>query len=129
MGDVELTLVFLLVAVAALSAAARRMDVPYPIVLVVGGAVAGAIPALPDVTLNPDLVLVVFLPPLLYSGAFFANLRELRADLRPISLLSIGLVLATTVCVAVAAHAAIDGLPWGAAFALGAIVAPTDPVA
>jgi CPA1 family monovalent cation:H+ antiporter len=129
MGDVELVLVSLLVAVAGLSAVARRLNVPYPIVLVLGGAVLGALPSLPEVTLEPELVLVLFLPPLLYSGAFFSNLRELRADLRTISLLSIGLVLATMAAVAVAAHAVIDGLPWGAAFALGAIVAPTDPVA
>ena len=71
-----------------LSAAARAINVPYPIVLVVGGALLGLLPiGLPEVELDPDLVLVIFLPPLLYSGAFFANLRDLRADLRPISLL------------------------------------------
>jgi monovalent cation/hydrogen antiporter len=128
MGGVEVILVLLLVAVAGLSATARQLNIPYPIVLVVGGAVIGALP-LPNVHLNPDLVLVVFLPPLLYSGAFFANLRELRADLRTISLLSIGLVLATMTAVAVVAHAVIDHLPWSACFALGAIVGPTDPVA
>ena len=113
-----------------LSAAARAINVPYPIVLVIGGAIMGLAPiGLPEVELDPDLVLVIFLPPLLYSGAFFANLRDLRADLRPISLLSIGLVLATMVVVAVVAHEMIDGLCWPAAFALGAIVGPTDPVA
>ena len=79
--------------------------------------------------LDPDLVLVIFLPPLLYSGAFFANLRDLRADLRTISLLAVGLVLATMVVVAVVAHEVVDGLSWPAAFTLGAIVGPTDPVA
>ena len=74
-------------------------------------------------------MLVIFLPPLLYSAAFFATLRDLQADLRTISLLAIGLVAATAVAVAVVAHALIDGLPWAAAFALGAIVAPTDPLA
>ena len=88
-----------------LSAAARAINVPYPIVLVVGGAIMGLAPiGLPEVELEPDLVLVIFLPPLLYSGAFFANLRDLRADLRTISMLSIGLVLATMVVVAVVAH-------------------------
>ena len=72
---------------------------------------------------------MLFLPPLLYAGAFFANLRDLRANLRPITLLSIGLVLATMVVVAVVAHELIDGMSWPAAFALGAIVGPTDPVA
>src|SRR5918992_1206422 len=82
-----------------------------------------------DIELEPELVLVLFLPPLLYSAAFFSNLHELRRDMRAISLLAVGLVLATMCTVAVVAHAIVDGLPWGAAFALGAIVAPTDPVA
>ena len=80
-------------------------------------------------TLDPDLVLVIFLPPLLYAAAFFASLRDLRRDLRAISMNAIGLVIATAVGVAVVAHALIDGMTWGAAFALGAIVAPTDPIA
>jgi Na+/H+ antiporter len=126
---VELVLISLLVAVSVLAAASRAIGVPYPIVLVLGGLVMGFLPGLPDATLEPELVLVVFLPPLLYSAAFFANLRDLKADLRSISLLAIGLVIATAAAVAVAAHALIDGLPWAAAFALGAIVAPTDPVA
>ena len=129
MHDVELVLVSLLVAVAGLAAAARAVDIPYPIVLVAGGLVLGFVPGLPEVELDPDLVLVIFLPPLLYSAAFFANLHDLKRDVRPISLLAVGLVLATMCTVALVAHALVDGLPWGAAFALGAIVAPTDPVA
>jgi Na+/H+ antiporter len=127
--EVELVLISLLVAVAGLAAAARAVNVPYPIVLVVGGLALGFVPGLPEVELEPDLVLVIFLPPLLYSAAFFANLHDLKRDMRAISLLAIGLVLATMCVVAVVAHAVVDGLPWGAAFALGAIVAPTDPVA
>ena len=84
---------------------------------------------LPEVELEPDLVLVIFLPPLLYSGAFFANLRDLRADLRTISMLSIGLVLATMVGGRRRRARDDRGLCWPAAFALGAIVGPTDPVA
>jgi CPA1 family monovalent cation:H+ antiporter len=129
MGEVEIVLVSLLLAVALLGSAARALDVPYPIVLVVGGLVLGFVPGLPQATLEPDLVLVIFLPPLLYSAAFFASLRDLRADLRPIALLAIGLVLATAGVVGVIAHAVIGGIPWAAAFALGAIVAPTDPLA
>jgi Na+/H+ antiporter len=129
MHDVELILVSLLVAVAGLAAAARAVNIPYPIVLVAGGLVLGFVPGIPDVQLPPDLVLVLFLPPLLYSAAFFANLNEIRRDARPISLLAIGLVLATMGAVAVVAHALIDGLSWAAAFTLGAIVAPTDPLA
>jgi monovalent cation/hydrogen antiporter len=131
MHGVELVLISLLVAVSVLAAASRTIGVPYPIVLVLGGLVLGVtqIPGLPNVELAPDLVLVIFLPPLLYSAAFFANLHDLKRNMRPISLLAVGLVLATMCIVAVVAHALIDGLPWGAAFALGAIVAPTDPVA
>ncbi len=119
----------LMVAIAALSTVARLIGVPYPILLVLGGLVLGLIPGLPDVQLNPDLVLVIFLPPLLYSAAFFASLRDLKADLRAISLLAVGLVIATACGVALIAHAMIDGMSWGAAFTLGAVVAPTDPIA
>jgi len=129
LDDVEIIIIALLVSVTVLSAAARAIDVPYPIVLVIGGVLLGLIPGLPDAQLNPDLVLVVFLPPLLYLGAFFANLRDLRADLRPITLLSVGLVIATVLVVAVAAHEFIDDLSWPVCFVLGAIVGPTDPLA
>ena len=130
MGEVELILTALLVSVAGLAAAARAINVPYPIVLVIGGAVMAFLPiGLPEIELDPDLVLVIFLPPLLYAGAFFANLSDLRANLRPITLAAVGLVLATMVVVAVVAHAVIDGMSWPVAFALGAIVGPTDPVA
>jgi CPA1 family monovalent cation:H+ antiporter len=127
--EVELVLISLLVAVAGLAAAARAVGIPYPIVLVAGGLVLGFVPGLPEVELEPELVLVIFLPPLLYSAAFFANLHDLKRDMRAISTLAIGLVLATMCTVAVVAHALIEDLPWAAAFALGAIVAPTDPVA
>jgi monovalent cation/hydrogen antiporter len=128
MHEAELLLLGLMVAGAALSVLARPLGVPYPILLVLGGLVVGFVPGVPAVRLPPDLVLVLFLPPLLYSAAFFASPRDLRADLRAISLLAVGLVLATMVAVAATAHALI-GLPWGPAFALGAIVAPTDPLA
>ena len=129
MHGVELVLISLLVAVSVLAAASRAIGVPYPIVLVLGGLVMGFIPGVPEVELDPELVLVIFLPPLLYSAAFFASLRDLRYDLRSISLMAVGLVIATACAVAVVAHELIDGLPWAAAFALGAIVAPTDPLA
>jgi CPA1 family monovalent cation:H+ antiporter len=129
MHDVEIVLVSLLLAVAVLGAAARAVGIPYPIVLVIGGLALGFVPGLPRTALPPELVLLIFLPPLLYSAAFFADLRALREDLRAIALLAIGLVLATAGVVGLIAHAIVPGLPWGAAFALGAIVAPTDPVA
>src|SRR3954454_21576999 len=128
MGDAEVFLAGLFVLVAGLNVLALRLSIPYPIVLVLGGLVVGAIPGLPDITLNPDLVLVIFLPPLLYSAGVFADLRSLRDNLRPILLLSVVLVVVTTVSVAVVAHEVI-GMSWALAFALGAIVSPTDPTA
>src|SRR5918911_2085977 len=114
MQGTETVLVSLLLAVAVLGAAARAVNVPYPIVLVLGGLALGFLPGLPPVELPPELVLVIFLPPLLYSGAFFASLRDMRADLRSISLLAVGLVLATTAAVGVVAHAVVPGLGWAA---------------
>jgi Na+/H+ antiporter len=125
----DFILLGLLVAVAALVVLAQPLRVPYPILLVVGGLLLGFVPGLPEIRLPPDLVLIVFLPPLLYSAAFFTSLRDLRAKVRAISQLAVGLVLATTVAVAVVAHSVVDGLSWPAAFVLGAIVSPTDPIA
>jgi monovalent cation/hydrogen antiporter len=129
MHEAEILIAGLLVAVAGLSALARHLNLPYPIVLVIGGAAFGFIPGMPEVRLNPDVVLVLFLPPLLYGAAFFANLGDIRANLRSNMLAAVGLVLATTVVVALVAHAVIPGMPWGPAFALGAIISPTDPLA
>jgi len=125
----ELVLAGLLFSVAVLVTAARVLGVPYPIFLVVGGLLLGLLPGIPEIELQPDLVLLIFLPPLLYSASFFTGLRELRQNIRTISMLSIGLVLATALAVALVAHAVIDGMSWPAAFVLGAIVSPTDPVA
>ena len=129
MEHAELIVLFLLVTVAALTTLARVINVPYPILLVVGGSLVGFAPGVPDVELEPELVLFIFLPPLLFNAAYFSSLRDLRTYLRAITLSAIALVLLTTVTVAVLAHAAIAGLPWAAAFALGAIVSPTDPLA
>ena len=125
----ELVLLGVLVAVAALLVLALPLRIPYPILLVVGGLALGFVPGLPEIELPPDVVLVVFLPPLLYSAAFFTSLRDLRANLRPITTLAVGLVLATMVAVAVVAHAVVPGMSWEAAFVLGAIVSPTDAIA
>jgi CPA1 family monovalent cation:H+ antiporter len=126
--NIELIVFGLLVAVAALAVLALVIRVPYPITLVVGGALIGFVPGVPPVELDPDLVLLIFLPPLLYGAAFFNSLRDLRRNARPIALLSIGAVFATMGAVAVVGHAAI-GLGWAEAFVLGAIVSPTDAVA
>ena len=103
--------------------------IPYPILLVLGGLGIGFVPGAPDVELSPEIVLVGILPPLLYSGAFFTSLRDLRTNARAISLLAVGLVLVTMVTVAAVAHATIGGLTWPVCFVIGAIVAPTDAVA
>src|SRR5262249_60071218 len=128
-AHIEVFLIGLSVAVAGLATLARILSIPYPILLVIGGLVLGAIPGLPEITLDPDLVLVIFLPPLLYYAAFSSSLRDLKRAARPITMSAVGLVLATTCAVAVVAHALIPGLPWTIAFALGAILSPTDPVA
>jgi monovalent cation/hydrogen antiporter len=118
----------LLVVVVALASVATRLRVPYPILLVLGGLVLGFVPGLPRVTLDPALVLFLFLPPLLYASAWFTPWRDFHADLRPILLLAIGLVLTCTTLVAVTAHTVL-GLAWPIAFVLGALVSPTDAVA
>src|SRR3989442_362544 len=122
-------IIVLLAVVLALTSVARKLLSPYPIILVIGGLVRGVVPGLPTVTLNPDLIFLVFLPPILWAAAYFTSLREFRENLRPMSLLAIGLVLATTAAVAVVAHAVFPGMSWAAAIALGAIVSPPDAVA
>jgi monovalent cation/hydrogen antiporter len=119
----------LLVAVLALLTLARRALIPYPIVLVLGGLVVGMVPSVPTVPLDPDLVFLIFLPPILWSAAYFTSLRDFRANLRPITLLAVGLVLATTAAVAAVARALVPGMSWPVALTLGAIVSPPDAVA
>jgi len=125
----QLILMGLLLAIAALLVAAPALRVPYPIFLVLGGLALGFVPGMPSLELPPDVVLVAVLPPLLYSSAFFTSLRDLRANARPIGMLAIGLVIATMTMVAVVTHEAVDHMSWSAAFVLGAIVSPTDPIA
>jgi Na+/H+ antiporter len=121
--------VALLFAVALLAVASRRIGIPYPILMVVAGLGLGLIPGLPRLELEPDLVFLFFLPPILFSAAFFTSIREFRRNIRPISLLAIGLVLATIGAVALVVHGVEPQLGWAAAFALGAIVSPTDAIA
>jgi CPA1 family monovalent cation:H+ antiporter len=119
----------LILAAATLLAIAPTLHIPYPILLVLGGLAIGLVPGMPDFELQPELVFFGVLPPLLYGAAFFTSLRDLRTAARPIGLLAVGLVVVTTVGVAVVAHAVIDDLSWPSAFVLGAIVSPTDPLA
>ena len=118
----------LLIVVATLAILAKKVDVPYPVLLVIGGLALGFVPGLPPVQLEPELVFLFLLPPLIWPAAVFTSWRDLRANLNPILLLAVGLVLLTTAFVAVVARA-LTGLPWPAAFVLGAIISPTDAVA
>jgi CPA1 family monovalent cation:H+ antiporter len=128
LGDFEFV-ILLLAAATVLIRLAESIAVPYPIVLVVGGLGIGLVPGLPELELDPEAIFVIFLPPLLHAAAWGSSPRELRAEVRPLALLSIALVLVTMCAVAVVAHAIVPGMSWEAAFVLGAIVGPTDPVA
>src|SRR5689334_9168827 len=128
MPIVELLLAMLLCAVA-LAWLARRMRLPYPVALVLGGALLGLVPDLPRVGFDPNLVLAIFLPPVLYQAALFTSWGDFKRWRVSISMLAVGLVVATTVAVGAVAHWLIPDLPWPAALALGAIVSPPDAVA
>ncbi|MEH2297308.1 Na+/H+ antiporter [Nostoc sp.] len=119
----------LLLVVAIGAVVAQRLAIPYPILLVLGGLVLGFIPNLPRVEIDPELIFLVFLPPLITSAAWYIPWQEFRTVFVSVFLLSTGLVLATTSIVAVVAHTIISGIPWSAAFVLGAVVSPTDAVA
>ena len=118
----------MLIAVVVLSLLARRLHIPYPIFFVIGGSLLGFIPGLPKLHLDPQLVFLFVLPPLLFPAALFTSWRDFRANLRSISLLAIGLVLFTTVAVAYLAHYCFH-LPLAAGFVLGAIISPPDAIA
>ena len=126
-GVVEI-FVGMLIAVVVLALLARRFHIPYPIFFVIGGTLLGFVPGLPHVRMNPDVVFLVVLPPLLYPAALFTSWRDFRANLRPISLLAVGLVLFTTVIVAYLAKYFFH-LPLAAGFVLGAIISPPDAIA
>ncbi len=121
-------LVLLLIVIAAVSLAAARLKIPPAILLVVTGVILALIPGLPVVKLAPELVLLLVLPPLIYSSAVAMSWREFRFSLRPISMLAIGCVLFTTVAIAAVTHWLL-GFSWPVGFVLGAIVSPPDPVA
>ena len=119
----------LLIAVAALVTVARGIGIAYPIFLLIGGLVLGLVPGVPRIEMDPDVILLIVLPPLLYVTAFFTPVRGLRANLGTISSLAVALVFATALAVALLARALIPGIPWSVAIALGAIVAPPDAIA
>ncbi|MGH2983262.1 MAG: cation:proton antiporter, partial [Solirubrobacterales bacterium] len=128
MNDIEL-LIALVGAAAVLVWIADAIAIPYPIVLVLGGLGIGLIPAHTEIDVPPEVFLLVFLPPLLQSAAYYSSAQELRAELWPIAGLVLGLSLTTMAAVALVANAVIPGLGIGEALVLGAILSPTDPVA
>jgi Na+/H+ antiporter len=127
--DILTAVLAILVAIAILFEIARRVGVPYPTLLVLGGLGLASVPGLPRIKLEPDLVLLVFLPPLLFAAAAESPIRDLRANRAALIRLSVGLVIFTMVIVGAVVQAAIPGLGWAAALTLGAIVAPTDALA
>ena len=122
-------MVLLLCAVVGVALLGRRLKLPYPIALVIGGLGISLVPGLPAVRINPDLVFLLFLPPLLYAAGWLTSWHDFRANLRSIFLLAFGLVLFTTLVVGVVLHALIPAVPLSLAFAFGAIVSPPDAVA
>jgi CPA1 family monovalent cation:H+ antiporter len=120
---------FLMLCAVALGWVARHFKFPYPIALVVGGGLLGFVPRLPQPQFDPQFTLVLVLPPILYQAALLTSWREFKANIRPIGLLAIGLVIATTLAVGATLKLLIPDIPWAAAFVLGAIVSPPDAVA
>lgn len=128
MSVVEVSLIALALVVA-LATLADRLGVPYPILFLIGGIGLGFVPGLPRVSIDPSILFLLFIPPLVFATGWHTSWRDFRLNLWPIFLLSVGLVLFTIVVVALVAHLVIGGLSWPAAFVLGAIVSATDPVA
>jgi len=123
------TVLTLLVGVTLLALVARRFQLPTPALLVTGGLLVALVPGLPIVRFDPQLVFLVFIPPLLYRASLLASYRDVRANIRPILSLGVGHVLFATIVVGWVAHYAVPELPWASAFALGAVVSPPDVAA
>ena len=119
----------LLLSVSLLSMLSNKLGIAYPIFLVIAGLIIGIIPDIPNITLNPDFVFIIFLPPLLYSAALNTSWRDFKASIRPISLLAIGLVIFTSVIIAYLSHAIIPDFSLSLGFLLGGIISPPDAVA
>lgn len=122
-------LLLALAAICGIAGLAKRFDLPYPIALVIGGAALAFVPNAPQPRIDPDWIFTLILPPLLFSGGWSTDWNLFRDNIRPIGLLAIGLVIATTLLVAATVHAIVPAIPWPAAFVLGAIVSPPDAVA
>lgn len=128
-GTVEVVFLLLLFFIVAFGILARKLGPPYPIVMVVGGLLLSFVPVVPNITLNPDLIFLVVLPPLLYASAWSTSWRDFRANIGSISLLGFGLVAFTVVGIALAAPHVFPGFDWRLGLVLGAVVAPTDAIA
>src|SRR5580704_1223492 len=127
--SVQAIFLLLLVFVAVFAGLARRLKIAYPILLVIAGLVLGFLPGMPRIGLDPNLVFLVFLPPLLYSAAWTLSWREFQRNFVSIAMLAVGLVLFTVVGLALAAGSLLPGFDWKAAVLLGAVVAATDAIA
>lgn len=128
MGNFEILIIIIAILVALL-AIAERFRLPQSVLLVLSGLAIGFIPSIPQVTLNPEVVFFIFLPPILFDASSHMSWRDFRMEIKPISTLAIALVFFTTITVAITTHLLIPGFPWAFAFVLGAIVSPPDAVA
>src|SRR5688572_20368034 len=121
--------VLLLAVVTALAQFTDRIKIPYPILLVLAGIGIGMMPGMPKITLHPEIVFLVFLPPVLYAAAWETSWPDFKKAKRPITLLAVGCVIFSTCAAAWVAHSFIPGFGWAEAFVLGAIISPPDAVA
>ncbi len=127
MGDFKIV-IFIMTILIALTAIANKRKLPYPVLLVFAGLIIGFVPQLPELALDPDVIFVIILPPLLYDAASKTSWHEFKTSIRPISALAISLVFFTTLSVAITAHYFIPGFSWPLAFVLGAVISPPDAV-
>src|SRR5580700_3613389 len=126
---VEIVFLLLLFFVVVFGTLAQKLKTPYPIVLVIGGLLLSFVPGIPKISLNPDIIFFVILPPLLYSAAWLTSWREFSFNLFSILLLAFGLVTFTVIGVAESASWLFAGFDWKLGLVLGAVVAPTDALA
>src|SRR5215213_6952941 len=123
------TILVLYVVIAVLAFLARKLQIQYPLLLVMGGLGISRIPNLPAFHIAPEYVFLVFLPPLLYHAALLTSWRDFRANIRPIGWLAVGLTLFTTIAIALVAHYLLPDFGWPSSFLLGAIISPPDAIA
>lgn len=126
---IEIMILLLLIFVVGFGIIANSLKIAYPIILVIGGLILSLIPGMPRFTLTPEIVFVVFLPPLIFSGAFNTSWRDLKVNFEPIFLLAVGLVAFTAIGIAFVAGTMLHGFDWRLGLILGAVVAPTDTIA